>query len=184
MKAGLFNPDSFKDNCGFGLIAHMQGEPSHDLLETAIEALTCMTHRGGINADGKTGDGCGLLMQKPDAFLRAIAQEQFGAELPEQYAAGVVFFNQDEARAEQARANMNLEIEAAGLKISGPRCWVNWPWPACRASSRCSSPVPVSTISSSGSSCSPPAAVPRYAMPRTPSTTSAACRRGSSSTRA
>jgi len=121
MKAGLFNPDSFKDNCGFGLIAHMQGEPSHDLLETAIEALTCMTHRGGINADGKTGDGCGLLMQKPDAFLRAIAQEQFGTELPEQYAAGVVFFNQDETRAEQARANMNLEIEAAGLTLVGWR---------------------------------------------------------------
>ncbi|MDQ7915385.1 glutamate synthase large subunit [Pseudomonas sp. 102515] len=121
MKAGLFNPDSFKDNCGFGLIAHMQGEPSHDLLETAIEALTCMTHRGGINADGKTGDGCGLLMQKPDAFLRAIAQEQFGAELPEQYAAGVVFFNQDETRAERARANMNLEIEAAGLTLVGWR---------------------------------------------------------------
>nr|WP_314563493.1 glutamate synthase large subunit [uncultured Pseudomonas sp.] len=121
MKAGLFNPDSFKDNCGFGLIAHMQGEPSHDLLETAIEALTCMTHRGGINADGKTGDGCGLLMQKPDAFLRAIAREQFGAELPEQYAAGVVFFNQDETRAERARANMNLEIEAAGLTLVGWR---------------------------------------------------------------
>lgn len=121
MKAGLFNPDSFKDNCGFGLIAHMQGEPSHDLLETAIEALTCMTHRGGINADGKTGDGCGLLMQKPDAFLRAIAREQFGAELPEQYAAGVVFFNQDETRAERARANMNLEIEAAGLALVGWR---------------------------------------------------------------
>ena len=52
MKAGLYHPDEFKDNCGFGLIAHMQGEPSHTLLQTAIEALTCMTHRGGINADG------------------------------------------------------------------------------------------------------------------------------------
>ncbi|EJR8320720.1 hypothetical protein N1D01_005538, partial [Escherichia coli] len=82
MKAGLYRPDEFKDNCGFGLIAHMQGEPSHHLLNTAIEALTCMTHRGGINADGKTGDGCGLLIQKPDQFLRAIAQEQFGVELP------------------------------------------------------------------------------------------------------
>ncbi len=65
MKAGLYQPDEFKDNCGFGLIAHMQGEPSHTLLQTAIEALTCMTHRGGINADGKTGDGCGLLIQNP-----------------------------------------------------------------------------------------------------------------------
>ena len=43
MKAGLYHPEEFKDNCGFGLIAHMQGEPSHHLLQTAIEALTCMT---------------------------------------------------------------------------------------------------------------------------------------------
>ena len=54
MKAGLSQPDQFKDNCGFGLIAHMEGQPSHHLLQTAIEALTCMTHRGGIAADGKS----------------------------------------------------------------------------------------------------------------------------------
>lgn len=121
MKAGLYHPDQFKDNCGFGLIAHMQGEASHHLLKTAIEALTCMTHRGGINADGKTGDGCGLLIQKPDLFLRAIAREQFGRELPQQYAVGMVFFNQDPAKAEAARANMNREIEAAGLQLIGWR---------------------------------------------------------------
>ena len=121
MKAGLYRPDEFKDNCGFGLIAHMQGEPSHHLLNTAIEALTCMTHRGGINADGKTGDGCGLLIQKPDQFLRAIAQEQFGVELPAQYAVGMVFFNQDSAKAETARENMNREIQAAGLQLVGWR---------------------------------------------------------------
>ena len=121
MKAGLYRPDEFKDNCGFGLIAHMQGEPSHHLLKTAIEALTCMTHRGGINADGKTGDGCGLLIQKPDQFLRAIAQEQFGVELPGQYAVGMVFFNQDPAKAEAARENMNREILAAGLQLVGWR---------------------------------------------------------------
>lgn len=40
MKAGLYHPEEFKDNCGFGLIAHMQGEASHHLLQTAIEALT------------------------------------------------------------------------------------------------------------------------------------------------
>ena len=121
MKAGLYHPDEFKDNCGFGLIAHMQGEASHHLLQTAIEALTCMTHRGGINADGKTGDGCGLLIQKPDLFLRAIAKETFGVDLPGQYAVGMVFFNQDNARAEVARANMNREIEAAGLQLVGWR---------------------------------------------------------------
>ena len=116
MKAGLYHPDEFKDNCGFGLIAHMQGEPSHTLLQTAIEALTCMTHRGGINADGKTGDGCGLLIQKPDLFLRATAKEQFGTDLPKQYAVGMVFFNQDPIKAEAARDNMNREILAAGLQ--------------------------------------------------------------------
>ncbi|WP_313517238.1 glutamate synthase large subunit [Pseudomonas sp.] len=121
MKAGLYHPDEFKDNCGFGLIAHMQGEASHDLLQTAIEALTCMTHRGGINADGKTGDGCGLLIQKPDLFLREMAREHFAVELPQQYAVGMVFFNQDPARAEAARENMNREILAAGLQLVGWR---------------------------------------------------------------
>ncbi|HHJ1295938.1 glutamate synthase large subunit [Pseudomonas sp. P1B16] len=121
MKTGLYHPEEFKDNCGFGLIAHMTGEPSHHLLQTAMQALTCMTHRGGINADGKTGDGCGLLMQKPDQFLRAVAQEHFAVELPKQYAVGMVFFNQDPIKAEAARANMDREILAAGLTLVGWR---------------------------------------------------------------
>ncbi|WP_409293335.1 glutamate synthase large subunit [Pseudomonas sp. KCJK9058] len=121
MKTGLYHPEEFKDNCGFGLIAHMTGVPSHHLLQTAMQALTCMTHRGGINADGKTGDGCGLLMQKPDKFLRAMAQEHFAVELPKQYAVGMVFFNQDPVKAEAARANMDREIVAAGLKLVGWR---------------------------------------------------------------
>ncbi|MCO5785716.1 glutamate synthase large subunit [Pseudomonas sp. G11-1] len=91
MKAGLYQPEQFRDNCGFGLIAHMQGEASHHLLKTAIEALTCMTHRGGINADGKTGDGCGLLLQMPDRFMRTIAQDELAVSLPQQYAVGMVF---------------------------------------------------------------------------------------------
>ncbi|MGN8259838.1 glutamate synthase large subunit [Pseudomonas sp. SMSB3] len=121
MKTGLYHPEEFKDNCGFGLIAHMTGEPSHHLLQTAMQALTCMTHRGGINADGKTGDGCGLLMQKPDRFLRAVAQEHFAVELPKQYAVGMVFFNQDPVKAQAARANMDREILAAGLQLVGWR---------------------------------------------------------------
>ena len=121
MKAGLYHPEEFKDNCGFGLIAHMQGEPSHHLLQTAIEALTCMTHRGGINADGKTGDGCGLLIQKPDMFLRAVAKEHFSVELPRQYCVGMVFLNQDDAKAQAARENMNREILAEGLTLIGWR---------------------------------------------------------------
>ncbi len=121
MRAGLFRPEEFKDNCGFGLIAHMQGEASHHLLKTAIQSLTCMTHRGGINADGKTGDGCGLLMQKPDAFLRAKALEHFNAELPAQYAVGMVFLDQDASKADRARTQLSEEIQAQGLTLVGWR---------------------------------------------------------------
>lgn len=121
MNTGLYYPDQFKDNCGFGLIAHMQGEASHHLLKTAIQALTCMTHRGGINADGKTGDGCGLLLQKPDAFLRAMAKEHFQADLPEQYAVGMVFLSNDETKADTAKQHFNQQIAANGLKLVGWR---------------------------------------------------------------
>ena len=77
MSKGLYRPGEFKDNCGFGLMAHMQGQASHDLLEKAIEALACMTHRGGIAADGKTGDGCGLLMQKPDVSYAQLRKKNW-----------------------------------------------------------------------------------------------------------
>ncbi len=121
MQAGLYSPDEFKDNCGFGLIAHMQGEPSHTLLQTAIESLTCMTHRGGIAADGKTGDGCGILMKKPDGFLRQVAKDQFGQELPSNYAVGVVFLPTDAAKAEAAKNIVNEELASAGLSSIGWR---------------------------------------------------------------
>ncbi len=121
MKAGLYHPEQFKDNCGFGLIAHMQGQPSHHLLQKAIEALTCMTHRGGINADGKTGDGCGLLLQKPDRFLRDVARETFSVELPAQYAVGMIFLSQDADRAARARTEVNAQIAAHGLTLVGWR---------------------------------------------------------------
>ena len=86
MSKGLYRPEEFRDNCGFGLIAHLKGDASHRLLSTAIESLTCMTHRGGIAPDGKTGDGCGLLFSKPDNFLRTVAKDDVGITLPENYA--------------------------------------------------------------------------------------------------
>ncbi|MGH1430161.1 MAG: glutamate synthase large subunit [Neptuniibacter sp.] len=121
MSKGLYRPGEFKDNCGFGLMAHMQGQASHDLLEKAIEALACMTHRGGIAADGKTGDGCGLLMQKPDGFLRAVAQEELGIELGENYAVGMVFLPKDSAKAEAARAAVNAAVSSEGLNVAAWR---------------------------------------------------------------
>ncbi|GAA0793796.1 glutamate synthase large subunit [Marinobacterium sediminicola] len=121
MNKGLYRLGEFKDNCGFGLMAHMQGQTSHDLLEKAIEALACMTHRGGIAADGKTGDGCGLLMQKPDTFLRAVMKEERGVELGENYAVGMVFLSREPALAEQARNELNSALEAQGLEVAGWR---------------------------------------------------------------
>ena len=68
---GLCRPAYEKDSCGFGLIASLDDQPSHWVLETAISSLNRLTHRGAIAADGKTGDGCGLLIKQPTAFLRA-----------------------------------------------------------------------------------------------------------------
>lgn len=121
MAAGLFRPEEFRDNCGFGLIAQMEGQASHDLLLTAIESLTCMTHRGGIAADGKTGDGCGLLIQKPDTFFRQVVKEQFSADLNEIYGVGMVFLSQDPTKAQQAKTAMSAELEAQGLSVVGWR---------------------------------------------------------------
>ncbi|WP_148861711.1 glutamate synthase large subunit [Marinobacter fonticola] len=121
MMTGLYHPSEFRDNCGFGLIAHMKGEASHKLLQTAIESLTCMTHRGGIAADGKTGDGCGLLLQKPDAFLRKAAQRSFGKKLGELYGVGMIFLDQDEKKAERGRKTLEKHLVEQGLEVAGWR---------------------------------------------------------------
>lgn len=116
----LYNPNDSRDNCGFGLIAHTQGEASHNLVTTAIEGLDRMQHRGGIAADGKTGDGCGLLLQKPDEFFHLIA-EQKGWKLSKKYAVGMIFLNQDETLAQAARAILNEELEKETLTVVGWR---------------------------------------------------------------
>ena len=117
---GLYQPDEFKDNCGFGLIAHMKGESSHHLVETAIHSLSCMTHRGGIAADGKTGDGCGLLLAMPKQFFREEAQK-LGTNLTEIFAAGTVFLNIDPALAQNAKNILNKAIAAEGLTVAAWR---------------------------------------------------------------
>lgn len=110
---GLYNPEEFRDNCGFGMIAHQQGVPSHKLLQTAIESLTCMTHRGGIAADGKTGDGCGLLLQMPTQFMRAAARKILGRELNSTFAVGMVFMS----RATEAQDKVRSAFETAAQEF-------------------------------------------------------------------
>ncbi len=118
---GLYRPEEFRDNCGFGLIAHIKGETSHRLLQTAIESLTCMTHRGGIAADGRTGDGCGLLLQMPDTFMRLQARDCFGVDLNTCYAIGMLFLSQDNARRLESKACMDSILEEEGFRVVGWR---------------------------------------------------------------
>lgn len=116
----LYDPNYQKDNCGFGLIAHQQGEASHKLIKTAISALDRMQHRGGIAADGKTGDGCGLLMQKPDSLFRAVALEN-NWSLGNKYAVGTIFLNPDEQLAAHSRQILEQELNEETLDVVGWR---------------------------------------------------------------
>ncbi|WP_340621675.1 glutamate synthase large subunit [Xenorhabdus siamensis] len=116
----LYDKLQEKDNCGFGLIAHIEGEPSHKVVRTAIHALARMQHRGAILADGKTGDGCGLLMQKPDRFFQMIAHEQ-SWRLAKNYAVGMLFLSQDSQIAQSCRDIIEQELENETLSIAGWR---------------------------------------------------------------
>ncbi|WP_024461342.1 glutamate synthase large subunit [Marinimicrobium sp. LS-A18] len=138
MTTGLYRLDEFKDNCGFGLIAHLKGKASHRLLETAIESLTCMTHRGGIAADGKTGDGCGLLLQKPDGFLRTVAKEACGAELTDVYGVGSIMLSTDDAQAQKARDVVEEELRAQELSPAG--------WREVPVDSSCLGPIALESL--------------------------------------
>ncbi|MDG4553908.1 MAG: glutamate synthase large subunit [Candidatus Competibacter sp.] len=120
LSQGLYRPEFERDSCGFGLIAQMDNRPSHWLVQTSIDALARLTHRGAIAADGKSGDGCGLLMRKPDAFLRQAAAAA-GIHLGEHYGVGMVFLNRDPTLAEAARADLRAELERQGLTVAGWR---------------------------------------------------------------
>src|ERR1044071_1629215 len=106
---GLFKESYEKDSCGFGLIANLDDQPSRWLVETAITSLNRLTHRGAVATDGKTGDGCGLLLKRPERFLRAVAGEA-GIELAEKFASGVVFMSRDPALQAAARAALVAQI--------------------------------------------------------------------------
>ncbi|WP_373067255.1 glutamate synthase large subunit [Thioalkalivibrio sp.] len=137
MNGTLYRPEFERDNCGFGLIAHMDGVASHWVVDTAIKALERMTHRGAIAADGKTGDGCGLLMKTPEAFLRTLASES-NIELAERFAAGIVFINP--ARIAESRAAVESAIERGPLRLAGWREVPVNPEDACGAEAMKSQP--------------------------------------------
>ena len=118
--AGLYSPAFEHDSCGFGLIAQMDDRASHWLVRTAVDALARLTHRGAVAADGKTGDGCGLLLKKPHAFLETVAAHE-GFTLTPEYAVGMVFFAQDPGLRERARTILAEELRRDALDVTGWR---------------------------------------------------------------
>lgn len=116
----LYQKTLEKENCGFGLIAHIEGEASHKIVRNAIHGLARMQHRGAILSDGKTGDGCGLLLQKPDRFFQLIAKEKEW-HLAKNYAVGMLFLSQDPHIAAQCRHIVEEELQQETLSIVGWR---------------------------------------------------------------
>ena len=86
---GLYSPAFEHDACGVSFVVDMHGRTSHDIVRMGIGALCHLEHRGASGAEKNTGDGAGILIQVPDAFLRAVA----GFDLPAagSYAVGMAF---------------------------------------------------------------------------------------------
>ena len=95
-KQGLYSPEFEHDNCGAGFICSLQGKKTNDIIHKALDILDCLEHRGAVSADGKTGDGAGILIEIPHEFLK----DQCSFKLPEngEYAVGMVFTKKDNQR--------------------------------------------------------------------------------------
>src|ERR1700710_2051110 len=99
VEAPAWGEEAVRDACGVGLLADMQGRPSRALLTQALDALARMAHRGAIDADGRTGDGAGIMTQIPFAMLRPEV-EALGLDCaPGALAVGLVFLPDDELAA-------------------------------------------------------------------------------------
>ena len=106
------------DSCGVGFVAQLGGTPSREVVERALEALRRLGHRGGRDADGRSGDGAGLLTAIPDKFVRRCTQEA-GIELPSGYALGMVFL--PGGQEDVARELIAALARSRGLRLLGWR---------------------------------------------------------------
>ena len=123
---GLYKSDDEHASCGVGLVVSIDGKKSRKVVENGIAALKAVWHRGAVDADGKTGDGCGLLLQKPDGFLRAVAQNELKITLADQYGIGAFMLNRDEAKAEAAKqAILDAGGEIRTLDDASRAAWVD-----------------------------------------------------------
>ncbi len=113
---GLYDPRHEHDACGVAFVATLTGVASHDIVAKALTALRNLEHRGAAGAEPNSGDGAGILMQVPDAFLREVTAE-LGIELPPQhsYAVGTAFLPGDEEQVATHAARGRHAAGADGL---------------------------------------------------------------------
>ncbi|HEX9464905.1 MAG TPA: glutamate synthase large subunit [Alphaproteobacteria bacterium] len=121
-KQGLYDPNHEHDSCGIGFVANIKGRKSHEIVRQGLQILINLDHRGAVGADPLTGDGAGILIQTPDAFLRAVCAEQ-GLTLPEfgHYAVGMIFLPRPPAAQKAAIELIERMIKIEGLKVLGWR---------------------------------------------------------------
>jgi glutamate synthase (NADPH) large chain len=116
---GLFDPSTERDSCGVAMVADIRGRRSHAIVADALTALANLEHRGAAGAEPTSGDGAGILLQLPDAFLREVA----GTVLPEpgHYAAGIAFLPAEEPARTTAIALVERIAAEEGLRVLGWR---------------------------------------------------------------
>ena len=114
----LYDASFEHDSCGFGLVAQIDGRASAWVVDTAFAALAKLSHRGAVNADGISGDGCGVLLHRPHGWLRALAAES-GITLTERFAAGVVFL--DPTGGDEAAHVLERHLAEEGVRVAGWR---------------------------------------------------------------
>ncbi len=110
------------DACGVGMVCHTDGRRSHGIIENGLEILKNLEHRGAVACDDATGDGAGILMQLPDAFLQAAATA-VGLTLPTvgDYACGLVFLPVDADQRNQCMAVVEAAVKTHGQRVIGWR---------------------------------------------------------------
>jgi glutamate synthase domain-containing protein 1 len=114
---GLYDPSYEHDACGVAFVARLRAPASHEVLERALTALDHLEHRGAEGADPDTGDGAGILLQLPDAFLRAEA----GFELPPEGRYGVAMCFLPRGNPAEAMRLLEESAEAEGQTVLGWR---------------------------------------------------------------
>ena len=119
---GLYHPAFEHDSCGIGAVVDIQGKPSHQTVDDALKIVEKLEHRAGKDAEGKTGDGVGILVQISHRFFSKAAQAA-GIQLPgpRDYGVGMFFFPQDTLKRGQARKMFEVIAEKEGLTFLGWR---------------------------------------------------------------